>query len=160
MKSTNKDVIGRAEQVDFPELGLSRIGARIDTGAKTSSVWASVVEHQGSELRVVLFDKGNPHYTGKQLVFTSFDTTVVSTSTGEVQERFKVQLLVKLGNRRIRSWFTLADRSTQVYPVLVGRNTLLGKFVVDVKQGVILKEYERQRTQKLKAALKAKQETS
>ena len=32
--------------------------------------------------------------------------------------------------------FTLADRSTQVYPVLIGRATLNGKFIVDVQKGV------------------------
>ena len=127
-------VIGRAEYVDFPELGLFEVPARIDTGARTSSVWASSVKLEDGKLKVVLFGEQHRLFTGEELVFDEFDTTVVANSTGHAQHRYKVQLLVVLKGKRIRAWFTLADRSTQVYPVLIGRNVMLGKFVVDVKQ--------------------------
>jgi hypothetical protein len=40
-----------------------------------------------------------------------------------------------------------------VYPVLIGRNVLLGKFIVDVKKGKSLKEAERKRTEDLRNKL-------
>ena len=44
-----------------------------------------------------------------------------------------IKMLVIISGKKIRARFTLANRSTQKYPVLVGRNILRRKFVVDVK---------------------------
>jgi hypothetical protein len=152
-KPTEKKIIGRAEKIDLPELGIEHTPARIDTGAKTSALWASDVSVADGVLSAVLFGEQSDLYTGERLRFTEFDETIVSTSTGELQRRYKVRLLVKLKGKKVRAWFTLADRSTQVYPVLIGRNVLLGKFVVDVKQGRALKEAEQQRTDDLRSLL-------
>ena len=75
--------------------------------------------------------------------FQDFDSVVVTSSNGQSQERYKIRLLVKLKGKKVRAWFTLADRSTQVYPVLIGRNVLAGKFIVDVKRGSTLRDEER-----------------
>ena len=150
---TDKKAIGRAEVISFPEQGLENVPARIDTGAKTSSVWASHIKLEDGKLTAVLFGEGNAAYTGDPITFTEFGVAVVANSTGHVQERYKVRMLVKLRGKKIRAWFTLADRSTQVYPVLIGRNVLLGKFIVDVKIGQIQKEAERERTQALQSKI-------
>ena len=143
-------LLGRAERLDFPELDLQDVPARVDTGAKTAAIWASV-NQKSDALEVVFFGPDSPYYTGQAHIFTEFDRAVVANSTGEIQERFKVRLLIRLKGRKVRAWFTLADRSTQVYPVLIGRNVLMGKFVVDVKQGKTLEEAERARTKSLRA---------
>jgi len=148
---TDKKVVGRAEVVSFPERGLENVPARIDTGAKTSSIWASQVTLLDGQLTAVLFGEGNAAYTGVPVTFEDFGTAVVANSTGHIQERYKVRMLVKIHGKKVRAWFTLADRSTQVYPVLIGRNVLLGKFIVDVKKGQIQKEAERERTQNLQS---------
>lgn len=151
-----KKLIGRAEQVGFPELGFSKIPTRIDTGARTSSIWASSVLERDGKLEVVFFGEGSMHYDGVKHTFDTYEETVVASSNGHAQTRFKVRLLIGLRGKRIRAWFTLADRSTQVYPVLVGRNVLAGKFVVDVKKGQVLREAEQQRTQSLQSKLNKK----
>lgn len=127
-------LVGAAEAVNFPALGFEKVAARIDTGAKTSAIWASEVHLHHDRLHVIFLGKGARHYTGKEVIFEHFDTAVISTSTGEMDKRYKVQLVVTIGSRRIRGYFTLADRSMQVYPVLIGRNVLLGKFIVDVRE--------------------------
>lgn len=147
-----KKLVGRAEKLSFPEQGLLDVHARIDTGAKTSSIWVSEATIIGSKLHVVFLGKDHPAYTGQTVTFDDFDSVAVSTSTGEVQSRYKVRLLVKLKGKKVRAWFTLADRSTQVYPVLIGRNVLLGKFIVDVKKGHVLKEEEQRRSDALRAS--------
>jgi hypothetical protein len=152
-QESDKKMIGRAEKISFPELSLDAVYARIDTGAKTSSIWASSVTERDGVLDVVFFDTPSAHHTGKPVVFEEYDRAIVASSTGHTQVRFKVRLLVTIKGKKIRAWFTLADRSTQVYPVLIGRNVLLGKFVVDVKQGRVLKDEESQRTQALKSKM-------
>jgi hypothetical protein len=152
--------IGRAEAVDFPELAVDSVSARIDTGAKTSAIWASQAEERNGQLEVVFFDKQSSYYSGETVIFDEFDRTVVASSTGQLQTRYKVRLLVKIKGKKVRAWFTLADRSTQVYPVLVGRNILLGKFIVDVKRGKALRHEEQKRTESLRSVLNKNGERS
>jgi hypothetical protein len=145
-------LIGRAEHVDFPRQAIDNVPARIDTGAKTSSVWASNIRiEDDGKLHFTLFDTQSEHYTGDDVKTRTFDKIIVASSTGAVQERFRVKLLIRLQKRRIKASFTLADRSMQVYPILVGRNVLRGKFIVDVRHGKpsIKKELERERTKKV-----------
>jgi hypothetical protein len=146
-------MIGRAELIDFPELQFTAVPARIDTGAKTSALWVSVAQREGDMLQVVFFGEGSPFYTGKSVLFDTFETAVVASSNGLAQQRYKVSVLVILAGRKIRASFTLADRSSQAYPVLIGRNVLRGKFIVDVKQGVALRDAEKQRAIKLQSTI-------
>jgi hypothetical protein len=148
-----KKVIGRVEPLQFPEIGVREVHARIDTGAKTSAIWASRIWFEEGALAVVFFSETRPEYSGKVYHFNTYEQTVVASSNGQAETRYKVKLLVNIKGRSIRAHFTLADRSTQVYPVLIGRNVLRGKFVVDVKQGKPLKSAERNRTEQLRANL-------
>ncbi|HZM64502.1 MAG TPA: RimK/LysX family protein [Candidatus Saccharimonadales bacterium] len=150
-KDKAKTVIGRSEKVSLPELGISNLPARIDTGAGVSAIWADSVAESADGLEVVFLGPENPAYTGAAQHFTKFGRTEVRSSNGHSQVRYTIRTLVLIGGRKIRAEFTLADRSSQLYPVLIGRNILRGKFVVDVKLGSSLPE-----EQERKAALKAK----
>lgn len=148
-----KKIIGRAEIISFPEIKMEAVHARIDTGAKTSAVWASHIEVRDGALHVVFFGEGHEGYTGETVIFDDFGQAVVASSTGETQVRYKVRQLVRIKGRKVRAWFTLADRSTQVYPVLIGRNVLMGKFIVDVNRGQVLRDEEESRTTELRSKL-------
>ena len=154
--SKTKKVIGRAEAIALPELGSAEVSARIDTGAKTSSIWASHLREENGVLHFTLFDTPSVHYTGRVHRTSEFERVIVANSTGQEQERYKVRLLIKLKGKKIRGRFTLADRSTQAYPVLVGRNVLRGKFIVDVTRGKPLYQEERERSEQLQSKLEAK----
>jgi hypothetical protein len=153
-----KKVIGRAEKIDLPERGLVGIPARIDTGANTTSIWASNVHESDGLLYFTLFDEGSPLYTGEELEAEWFERINVASSMGHEQERYKIRLLIKLKGKRIRARVTLADRSTQTYPVLIGRNVLRGKFIVDVSKGNPLYQEERQRSEALQSKLAPKEQ--
>lgn len=146
-------IIGRAERLAFPDLDVQQVYARIDTGAQTSAIWASKLEEKDGRLGVVFFGKGSPHYTGEMHYFDTFTTSVVASSNGQAETRYKVKLLAVLSGKKVRAHFTLADRRSQVYPVLIGRNVLRGKFVVDVKRGRVLKDAEKVRSQALQSRL-------
>lgn len=134
--------IGRSETVTLPGLSDKSIPARIDTGATISAIWASQISESDKGLSFVLFDKSSEHYSGQTISFSDYSKRAVSSSMGHTQMRYQVKMLVVLGGRRIKASFTLADRSSQVYPILVGRNILRNKFIVDVAKGKsdILKE--------------------
>jgi hypothetical protein len=130
---TNPTIIGQSEYIDFPELNLQAVPARIDTGARTSAIWVSSVQERDGGLAFVLFDKQSSFYTGEKIFVSRFERRIVTPSNGLAEDRYMVKLLVVIGGRKIRARFTLANRSTQRYPVLVGRNILRGKFIVDIK---------------------------
>jgi hypothetical protein len=147
----DKQIIGKAEEVALPELGIDGICARVDTGAKTSAIWVSKVKETKKGLEVTFFNKESSYFDGEAHLFPTYSETVVASSNGAVERRYKVRLLIVVRDRRIRAWFTLADRSEQVYPILVGRNVLRGKFLVDVSIGTeAMREHERKRTESLK----------
>lgn len=149
MKAQNKEkkFIGRAERVRFPGLGDLTVHARIDSGAKTSAIWGEA-QVENDHLVVTFFGDNTLTQT-----FSSYDTTVVASSNGNPEKRYKVKLLVVVKGKKVLATFTIANRESQVYPVLVGRNILRGKFIVDVTLGKTLTAAEKQRTSSLRTLL-------
>lgn len=144
--------IGRVERIKIPTIE-NRVHARIDTGAKTSAIWASRISEKEGILQFHLFDEASDHFANEVISTSEYSQTVVASSNGATEIRYKVRLPVVLKGKRINASFTLTDRSSQVYPVLVGRNILRGKFIVDTKQGKPLLSQEKQRTDNLRKEL-------
>jgi ribosomal protein S6--L-glutamate ligase len=155
MPKTPPTIIGRAEKIDLRDFGVENVPAKIDTGADTSSVWASNVEEREDGLYFTLFGPDSPQYTGKEEHFTKpdYELTRVANSFGQKEMRYKVKLRITLKDRMIRATFTLSDRSQKTYPVLLGRKLLHGKFLVDVADGDPLHMEEQKKAEKLKQDL-------
>ena len=64
-------------------------------------------------------------------------------------------LTIILGGKKIRGTFTLADRSKNKYPALIGCKILNKKFLVDVSKGFIRENRSDDLTQELKLDPKA-----
>lgn len=107
------------------------VAARIDTGARTSSVWASDIHAGSNEVTFKLFGPGHDDYTDAAITLPIIDYREVRSSMGAIEKRYVVELEVVILGKTIVSDFTLADRSRQRYPILLGRNTLSGNFLVD-----------------------------
>lgn len=137
----DKIVIGRTATASFPEEGIKDVPVKIDTGAHSSSIWASelLMDEEGV-LHFVLFAKGSQYYSGKVHKTKAYKARLVRSSHGTTQVRYRVQLSVVLAKRRVRGNFTLSDRSSNLFPVLVGCRLLQNKFLVDVSKGRIEKE--------------------
>ena len=135
-KSKQKIVVGRTAMVAIPSEGIDGITAKIDTGADSSSIWASELHvDQDNMLSFCLFAQGSPYYTGKRHTTRAYTASIVRSAHGTVQIRYRVQITVRLAGRLIRGTFTLAERSSNAYPILVGCRLLRNKFVVDVAKG-------------------------
>lgn len=127
--------IGRVEDTELPLLESGMFKARVDTGATSSSIWASNIRTDESGLHFTLFGSSHPAYTGTELTFNEYSTRRVRSSNGLEEERYQIITTVVIKNRRVRAKMTLADRSTQMYPMLIGRNIIRGRFIVDVLRG-------------------------
>jgi ribosomal protein S6--L-glutamate ligase len=149
-------VIGRAEKIDLLDFDMFEVPAKVDTGADTSAIWATSIEEKDDGLDFVLFGPGAEQYTGVVQRFTKpdYSMTRVANSFGQKELRYKVKLRIRVKDRMIRATFTLSDRSEKVYPILLGRRLLHGKFLVDVTSGDPLAELEEQRAVTLEQELR------
>ncbi len=135
MSLENKVIVGRNEAVDFAGYSRRKVPAKIDTGADSSSVWVTNIRvDKNGVLRFNLFGEGSPYYTGKTIKRENYKVAVVRSASGHEQIRYRTQFSLRIGGKRIRALFNLSDRSRNRFPVLIGRRTLSGKFVVDVMQ--------------------------
>lgn len=156
MPAKELTVIGRAEKVDLLDFNMIGVAAKVDTGADSSAVWASSIEEKEDGLYFVLFGPQHPAYTGEIQKFTKpdYSLTRVANSFGHKELRYKVKLRITVRGRKIRATFTLSDRSEKIYPILLGRRLLQGKFLVDVSSGDPLHELEQAKAEKLEEDLR------
>ena len=131
-------LIGRREYVDFPELNIFLIEAKIDTGAYTSALHChdiSVKEINGKQtLCFKLLDPFHPEYNEHEQHFTAFTKKQIKSSSGEAEERYIIKTLIKIGGKKIRTSISLTDRGGMRYPALIGRKMIKNKFIIDVNR--------------------------
>lgn len=125
-------IIGRKSYIEFPLQGISGVPAKIDTGADSSAIWASDIVEKDGKLSFKLFDITSPLYTGKEIQLKQYKLISVKNSFGKAEFRYKVTMTAIIEGKKMNVRFTLADRSNSSQPVLIGRRTLKGKFIVDV----------------------------
>ena len=124
-------IIGSTEFIDVA--GIKNVPAKIDTGADSSSIWASHIRvTKEGILKYRLFDEGSPFYTGRAFKRKDFKVAVIRSSSGHEQIRYRTHLKAVVNGRKIRILFTLSDRSNNNFPVLIGRRSIAKKFLVDV----------------------------
>lgn len=127
------DIIGATEHIDLGD--YKNIPAKIDTGADSSSIWASHIRvNKDGVLLFRLFDKQSPFYTGRVFKRTDFKAAIVRDASGREHIRYRTHFKINLNGRQINALFYLADRSNNNFPVLIGRRTIVGKFFVDVSK--------------------------
>ena len=142
--SKKKKTIGRRERVDFPQLGLKNIDAKIDTGAFSSSIHCVDMQEIDNQLICKFLDDSHPAYNHKQLIFSDYEMVSVKSSNGITEVRYKIVTRMKMGVKYFDIGLTLSDRAEMKYPVLIGRRFLMGKFVVDVSKTNKLKKQKKE----------------
>lgn len=120
--------------MDLPDLGLSNIHAKIDTGAYSSSLHCQQASVENGLLRFVLLDEEHPEFTGMPFVFDTFDQRDIKNSFGEVERRFIIQTTIRIYDEDILTTFSLSNRGSLKFPVLIGRKILRHRFVIDVSK--------------------------
>lgn len=131
----DKQIIGWREWVALPELGIPALKAKIDTGARTSTLHAFDVqsfEHGG--IRYVAFGM-HPLRRKRDIVVRCraevIDQRIVSDSGGHKQKRYVIRSAVRIGDREWPIELTLTNRDTMLFPMLLGRTAMKDRFVVD-----------------------------
>lgn len=132
-QSAAKMVIGRNVHLEVSE--IQTVPAKVDSGAFSSSIHArNISTHEKDGVEVLTFNilEDHPNSPGSaSLTFNNFEIVPIRNSFGEEEQRYAVDLPVKIHGRVIVSRFTLADRSRNYFPVLLGRRLLSDNFLID-----------------------------
>jgi hypothetical protein len=144
----NKIIIGRRDRVDFPDLFLDDIDAKVDTGAYSCAIHCDNIKvfkrNNEAWVRFTLFDDNEKtKHEAKILIYKS-----IKNSFGTKEQRCLIETHIRLFEKNILIQLALTDRSSMKYPVLLGRKLLMDNFIVDVSK------YNISYTKKIKSSIK------
>ena len=133
IKTNNRIIIGNREVIHFPQLGLV-LRAKIDTGAKTSSLHAThlqISEKNGQQwVSFITLNEAKSKAGSVACEFPVYDHRQVRSSNGQAHWRYVIKTEIKLGNQTHKIELTLADRSKMQYPMLLGRTAMEEHYLV------------------------------
>lgn len=92
-------LVGRREFVDFPELGLHHIEAKIDTGAYTTALHCEYIHVHYENSNAFLYFTIEPGQK-EPFRFEQFTQKKIKNSFGEMEERFVISTLICLGGKK------------------------------------------------------------
>ncbi len=137
-EALQKIIIGRVEWIKTTDPEV-KFRARIDTGAQTCSIHADKITEVSKEgvpyVEFVTTDEqGERHSFLKKII----KTTIVKSTSGASRKRYVIKLDLLFGGRQISTNVNLNNRTHLKHNFLVGRNLLLGDYIVDVSQSRLL----------------------
>jgi hypothetical protein len=128
-----KQVVGATELIEIGPLKTS-FKARVDSGAKTSSIHAENIVfdlHDDARGKPIAFDLVNKAGHSQRIESEVVRMIKVRTSEGS-EMRYAVVLTMTRNNASKTVLVTLNDRNAMQYRLLLGRNWLHGDYIVDV----------------------------
>lgn len=138
----NKIILGSEEWCSFPELGIPTIKARVDSGAKTSALHAiNIAPFKKEGQNWVKFDINPIQNNVKTVIHCEaplVDKRVVKSSSGFREERYVIQTNLEIGNSNWLIEMTLTNRDSMGFRMLLGREAMSGRVLVDPEQQYLL----------------------
>lgn len=128
-------VVGWREWVCLPELGINKIKAKIDTGARTSALHAFSLEpfsdNGRNRIRFSLhpFQHNNEHII--TCVADVIDRRLVTDSGGHEEERYVIYTPITIAGQTWPIEITLTERENMLFRMLLGRSALRKRFIVN-----------------------------
>ncbi len=131
----DRPVIGWREWVALPEFGISAIKPKIDTGARSSSLHAVEIEEFSRDDRIFVRFRVHPNQRNSKDTVTAeapvLEYRNVKSSSGQKSLRPVVVTEIEILGQRWPIELTLADRDEMGFRMLLGREALRGRFLVD-----------------------------
>lgn len=132
---SKKPTLGWREWLALPDLGITAIKAKIDTGARTSALHAFYLEpFTRGGAPWVRFGIHPRQLSPDEVVHCEapvVDRRAVTDSGGHREKRYVIETQLVLGEHRITAEVTLTDRENMRFRMLIGRTAMRGNFTVD-----------------------------
>ncbi|MFT4623971.1 MAG: putative deacylase [Myxococcota bacterium] len=127
--------VGWREWVRLPDLGGDWVKAKVDTGARSSSLHAfdlEPFERDGEQwLRFAVHPSGKDADEHRWVEAKLLETRAVKSSTGVSEDRPVIRTALAVGSIRRTIDLTLTRRDEMGFRMLLGREALRGAFEVD-----------------------------
>ena len=135
-------VVGWREWVRLPDLGLDRIKAKVDTGARTSCLHAFSIRPYEEDNRQRVEFQIHPKQRDTDTVQTCFadvlDQRIVTDSGGHKEERYVIVTTLRIGLHEWPIEMTLSPRDDMMFRMLIGRTALRNRAVVDSARSYVI----------------------
>jgi hypothetical protein len=134
-----KQVIGWREWVSLPELGVPWVKAKVDTGAKSSSIhaWDIDVDDPHGVVRFNLHPLQDDESVVVAAVATLVEHREVRSSNGELDVRPVIRTPAVVRGERFDIELTLTSRDEMGFRMLLGRSAIRRRFVVDAAKSFV-----------------------
>ncbi|QRY60170.1 ATP-dependent zinc protease family protein [Sphingobacterium siyangense] len=132
-----KLLVGWKETLDLPELGIYGIEAKVDTGAASSVLHCNsykVVKEDGQDWIICELIINFETEETKTLKLKLYKTKLVKSSFGQEEKRFYIRTTATLYDQVFGIKISFRNRSQMTYPMLLGKNFLYKRFLVDVSK--------------------------
>lgn len=144
----NPTIIGFREWISLPDLNLVAMKAKIDTGAKTSSLHAFEIRHVKKGGKSYVRFKVHPIQKNLEIVVSCIapmvDRRIVTDSGGHKENRYVIHTTIQMGHEKKVIELTLSNRETMKYRMLIGREALK-QYYIDPTQSYLLKKSTKQK---------------
>ncbi len=127
--------IGWKENIAFPLLGPGHLVAKIDTGARMAALHAEDLSIQTRSVTFTLVLSGKNKRCESRLV----DVKRIKSSNGGVEKRAVIETEIQIGIHQFSALITLTDRADMGVPMLLGRESLRGRFLVNPARTFLLR---------------------
>ncbi|MDQ0010873.1 hypothetical protein J2T07_003079 [Luteibacter jiangsuensis] len=131
---TDVITLGWRERLALPSLGITVLKAKLDTGARSSSLHVEWLEvDQRSDGIWLRFQVRTTRKGGVSAPCEAKATgqRSVTDSGGHTTMRWFIRTEVELADHRFMADVNLTDRRHMLFPLLLGRTALDGRFLVD-----------------------------
>lgn len=130
-----KLLVGWRETLSLPSLGIEKINAKVDTGARTSCLHAFKVESfkKNSETWARFWIHPDQRNTEIEVVCEArvIDERVVRDSGGHEETRYVIESEISLGGESWMIEITLTNRENMAFRMLLGRTAMHNRIIVD-----------------------------
>ena len=157
-KRAVKPVLGWREWVALPALGIESIKAKIDTGARTSALHAykiTLFEEDGKRrVRFFVHPVQRHKLPEVECVADVADERLVTSSSGHREHRVVIRTLLEVGGASWPIEITLTDRDVMSFRMLLGRQALRRRVLIDPGRSFRAKDVSPPLTSKFVSAKK------
>lgn len=153
MELTEHIIIGGEEWCAFPALHIPAIKARVDSGAKTSTIHASNIHKFTRKGEKWVSFEVHPIQDTRRVTIRCkakiIDYRNVKSSSGISEKRYVIQSMLKIGNYQWTIELTLANRDSMGFRMLLGREAMENRVFVDPANSFLLGDYPSEKISEL-----------
>jgi ribosomal protein S6--L-glutamate ligase len=141
-------VVGSEEWCALPDLNIPAIKARVDSGAKTSAIHASnLIKFQRDGELWVSYEI-HPIQKNRRVIVQCeskvHDIRMVKNTSGLSEKRFVIKTPLVMDGKVWDIEMTLANRDSMGFKMLLGREAMNGRILVNPGEGMRLTQYTKQ----------------